>query len=176
MRTTRRLVYGLTIAGFVAAATMFGAGAARAGGGCHSEQVDAAATLVQLSNHCFDPAIVRVEPGTTVEFVNRDGLGHNIVGYAMGWGRYETLPSGGTMTATFDTPGIHPFACTLHPGMVGAVVVGTDAAAFMPGAPESQFPWQNLTLGAAAMLGAVAVWRWSKPKLPPIATPGASQS
>jgi hypothetical protein len=42
---------------------------------------------------------------------------------------------GQKISYTFDTAGIYPYACVLHPGMSGAIVVGDAAgAAAAPGA------------------------------------------
>jgi hypothetical protein len=41
-------------------------------------------------------------------------------------GGFDDLLEGDSIAATFDAPGVYPFACYLHPGMVGAVVVGDD--------------------------------------------------
>jgi hypothetical protein len=57
-----------------------------------------------------------------VTFVNRDPFAHNVSAY--GWGWYDDLGEGQAFRATFREPGIYPFACTIHPGMTGAIVVG----------------------------------------------------
>jgi hypothetical protein len=62
-----------------------------------------------------------------VTFVNRDPTGHNVS--ASGWGNLEPMSHGDAFSATFAAPGVYPFACLIHPGMVGAVVVGEDLEA-----------------------------------------------
>jgi plastocyanin len=97
-----------------------------AGGGCHAALTDGTGGTVAMTKACFRPAILRIDPGTEVTFLNRDPITHNVS--SNGWGRFEDMNEGDAFRATFAEPGIYPFACTLHPGMVGAVVVGEDAA------------------------------------------------
>ena len=103
-------------------------GAALAGGGCHGSMTEADATgedqaTVRMLDACFDASVVRVDPGTSVTFVHEDpGLVHNVGGTE--WGFYGEMRTGDTFMATFDDAGVYPFACSYHPGMTGAIVVG----------------------------------------------------
>ena len=47
---------------------------------------------------------------------------HNVT--ANDWGHWDDMYEGDRFTASFDEEGIFPFACTYHPGMSGAIVVG----------------------------------------------------
>ena len=40
------------------------------------------------------------------------------------WGHFEDLHGGDAFTVSFDEAGTYPFACSYHPGMTGAIVVG----------------------------------------------------
>jgi plastocyanin len=91
-------------------------------GGCFTPATHGAGRVVAISNLCFSPALISVDPGTTVTFVNQDPVAHNVNG--QGWGHYDNLAPGHRFRATFAKAGIYPFACTLHPGMTGAVIVG----------------------------------------------------
>lgn len=111
---------------------------AAAGGGCH-EFTDASGTEVDTRYNCFVPAVARVEPGDTVVWRNADGVPHNITTSA-GFG--GELGEKQDFRHRFTQPGVYPYACTLHPGMVGAVVVGDGlpgeadlASATAPSAP-----------------------------------------
>jgi plastocyanin len=103
-------------------------GAAVAGAGCHTgaTQQDATGkdeTTVRMIDQCFDATITMVDPGTPVTFVNDDvGIKHNVGGNL--WGHFEAMLEGDAFSASFDEPGIYPFACNYHPGMTGAIVVG----------------------------------------------------
>jgi plastocyanin len=95
---------------------------AAAGAGCHGEVTQGKGDTVELVDACFTPAILHVQPGTSVSFVNRDQMLHNVGGG--GWGHYDDMDEGDAFTATFDDEGTYPFACSYHPGMTGAIVVG----------------------------------------------------
>ena len=104
-----------------------------AGGGCHGGATQQDSTgedeaTVEMVDACFSAAITEVDPGTPVTFVNLDdGITHNVGGTL--WGNFEDMNTGDTYTATFDEPGIYPFACNYHPGMTGAIVVGGGTGA-----------------------------------------------
>jgi plastocyanin len=117
----------------VGAAAFASGGTALAGGGCHEGATHADATgtdevTVQMIDACFSTSITAVDPGTSVTFQHMDsGLTHNVS--ANGWGEYGEMRLGDTYRATFDEEGIYPFACTYHPGMIGAIVVGDGMGA-----------------------------------------------
>jgi plastocyanin len=98
-----------------------------AGGGCHDpEATEASASMVELRNACFTSTVTHIDPGQELAFVNRDDYVHNVIGLGARWGEMEGISQGETRRFTFGEAGIFPYACTLHPGMVGAVVVGGD--------------------------------------------------
>lgn len=102
-----------------------GLGNAWGGGGCHragTTTTEATGTTVEMIEACFTPTILHVAPGDSVTFVNRDSMTHNVT--ANDWGHWDDLYEGDRFTATFGDEGIFPFACTYHPGMSGAIVVG----------------------------------------------------
>ena len=103
------------------------AGPAVAGGGCHRGLSEGEGDTVEMSKACFGPSILKVDPGTEVTFVNLDPMVHNVS--ANGWGQYEEMYEGDAFTATFREDGVYPFACSYHPGMTGAVVVGKGMGA-----------------------------------------------
>jgi plastocyanin len=96
---------------------------ASAGGGC-AEITSGQGTTVEMLYACITPSLLRVDPGETVTFVNRDSFRHIITGAGYAWGSRGYMGEGETFTATFRRPGVYPFQCFLHPGMVGAVLVG----------------------------------------------------
>lgn len=95
---------------------------AAAGGGCHDGATQGTGDTIEIVDACFTPSILTVDPGETVTFVNTDPFVHNVGGTL--WGHFDDLNTGDTFTATFDQPGVYPFACSYHPGMTGAIVVG----------------------------------------------------
>jgi plastocyanin len=100
---------------------------ASAGGGCHGGATQGEGDTVTMSKACFTPSVLRANPGAEVTFVNRDPVVHNVS--ATGWGYFEDMAEGEAFTATFDEPGVYPYACTYHAGMTGAIVVGDGTGA-----------------------------------------------
>jgi plastocyanin len=108
-------------------------GAALAGGGCRSPVTSNDASgddnaTVRMVDACFSASITNVDPGTSVTFVHDDaGITHNVGGNE--WGYFDNMWKGDAFTATFDEAGVYPFACSYHPGMTGAIVVGDGTGA-----------------------------------------------
>jgi plastocyanin len=118
-RVTR---FGFVIAGIVATCALMTPEAAVAGGSCHGAATEGSGGTVAIEEVCFTPSLLHVRPGDTVTFRNDDPFEHNVVGN--GWGIPDGLAPGDRFRQTFADAGVYPFACTLHPGMVGAVLVG----------------------------------------------------
>jgi plastocyanin len=110
------------LAGMVLAGILIGGTPASAGGGCHAGPTQGTGTAVDLKGACFTPSLLRVAPGSTVAFTNYDPMVHNISGGL--WGHYDNLQPGESFSASFDQAGIYPYACMIHPGMTGVIVVG----------------------------------------------------
>lgn len=115
----------------IAAALLVSTDHEAGGRGCSDSApiVPVAATTVVMRHSCFQPGVVTVEPGDTLEIVNDDPMLHNI--YGPGWYHGDLRP-GEVMSRTFHEEGTYTFACTLHPGMTGAVMVSdTEPASAM---------------------------------------------
>jgi len=112
----------------IASAALWGSsGIALAGGGCmHSTgPTTGRGDTVEMLDYCFTSTVLYVERGTDVSWTNRDDTGHNIVGVGGTWGNPDlTLNEGDTASYRFDEDGVFPYACWIHPGMIGAIVVG----------------------------------------------------
>ena len=67
----------------------------------------------------FEPETVSVGVGETVTWVWEGGAQHNVVGD----GFESDDQSSGSFRHAFDEPGTYQYACTLHPGMQGDVIV-----------------------------------------------------
>ena len=98
---------------------------ASAGGGGCAKLTDGSGTTVEIEFSCFTPTLLRVDPGDTVTFVNSDSYRHVIAGAGYRWASDGFMREGEAFAVTFDDDGVYPFQCYLHPGMTGAVVVGT---------------------------------------------------
>lgn len=101
---------------------------AAAGGGCHLGVTQGSGTTVEMVDACFTPTVLYVDHmAKFVTFVNRSDMAHNVT--ANQWGYFEDIPTGDAFRASFDAPGIYPFACSIAPGMSGALVVGNGTGA-----------------------------------------------
>lgn len=101
---------------------------AQAGGGGHGcadgFEAGTGATVI-TEGVCFSPTVLRIEPGDTVQFKTSDGLPHTVGGIGGSFGDlFRKLHPGDTVSYRFDEEGTFPYACMLHPGMGGAIVVG----------------------------------------------------
>jgi len=156
----RFISWMLVLMAIPAAALALGAPAANAGGGCHSDATVAAGVRVTLSELCFGPTVLYVKPGDTVTWTNKDSTAHTVTGLAISWGSGEGLLEGKSVSYRFAQQGIYPYSCIIHPGMVGAVVVGdagSPSAALGMAAPMPvQENPQNATAANAAKPAQVA--------------------
>ncbi len=109
----------------LASAAIFGSTSAEAGGGCHNGVFsDERNTHVELTKNCFEPTVVRVEPGETVTWTSSDVEEHTVTGAANTWGGDNKIHKDESVSYRFDDAGVFPYFCFFHPSMVGAVVVG----------------------------------------------------
>ena len=116
---------GVVVLGTLVLVPVLGQGLASAsgGGGCGGPVTDAKGTGVDIRDFCFSPTILRVSTGETVTFTNVDPVPHSVLGANATWGDYAGFKKK-SVTYRFSEPGVYPYVCTYHIGMVGAVVVG----------------------------------------------------
>jgi plastocyanin len=117
-----RVIRAALLAGSIVAWMLVAGTPASAGGGCHEGSTQGTGTAVDLKGACFTPSLLRVAEGSTVTFTNYDPFAHNVSGSL--WGHYDNLTPNESFSASFDQPGIYPYACTIHQGMTGVIVVG----------------------------------------------------
>ncbi len=85
----------------------------------------AADTQIKVAPCAFAPTVAYVAPGATVTFFNGPGFTHLITGANQEWGSRDVeLAPEQKVSYRFDKPGVYPYACALHRGMSGAIVVG----------------------------------------------------
>ena len=103
-----------------------GIASASGGGGCGQPVTDAQGTGIDIRDYCFSPTILRVATGDAVTFTNVDPVPHSVLGANATWGDYAGFKKK-SVTYRFSEPGVYPYVCTYHVGMVGVVVVGDGA-------------------------------------------------
>jgi plastocyanin len=83
--------------------------------------------VVKIDNFIFSPATLTVAPGTTVTWTNDDDIPHTVTAKDKAF-RSKPLDTGDRFSFTFATLGEYAYFCSLHPHMVGKVIVkATDA-------------------------------------------------
>jgi plastocyanin len=111
-------------AGLVLALAPLAPAGASGGGGCGKPVSDANGTRVRIKQFCFVPTVLHVRRGGTVSFTNLDPFGHNVQGASVAWGSWKMLRTGRPVVYRFVKGGVYPYVCSMHLGMVGAIVVG----------------------------------------------------
>ena len=76
----------------------------------------------------FQPHVLAVPAGATVQFLNSDKVQHNIFWPSISGNKkmshnMGTWPSGEQRPFKFDKPGVVPLLCNVHPEMSGYIVV-----------------------------------------------------
>jgi plastocyanin len=160
----RRIVFGATV-GLLLTIVPAVPAIASGGGGCGGPVTDGTGEAVAIRQFCFEPTVLVVPGGGEVTFTNEDGFPHNVLGANASWGTFARMGEGKIRTYSFDEPGVYPYVCTWHPGMVGAIVVGdgtgepieAEAASRLSGGGPSQVTqpssgWKVAAVAAAGLL------------------------
>jgi len=97
--------------------------------GCSSGDVGAGAATgttvqVRVLDMKFDPAVVTISPGDTVEWAWEASLPHDVASMEGAPVAFASeLQTSGTYAQTFETAGVYDYTCTPHPQMTGQVIV-----------------------------------------------------
>lgn len=83
---------------------------------------DAAATEVRVDNFTFVPATLTVPVNSTVTWVNKDDIPH-VIASNDGLFKSKALDTDQKYSYTFTTAGTYAYYCSIHPKMVGKIVV-----------------------------------------------------
>lgn len=114
-----KCVYALSVMAICVASTgVF----ARAG---NSEEAKAPAAKVQvkIDNFAFSPTELTIAAGTTVEWINRDDIPHVVVSDDKTTFKSKALDTDDKFSYTFTKPGTYSYFCSVHPKMIGKIVV-----------------------------------------------------
>ncbi len=74
----------------------------------------------------FLPLVLAVAAGDTVEFLNHDGVEHNVFSPDNEAFNLGTFRSEDKRSYTFEKPGVYRIRCSIHPEMLGWVFVGQN--------------------------------------------------
>lgn len=82
------------------------------------------AAEVVMEKMLFVPQTLKVKPGTTVTWVNREKrTNHSVLFEQENMLESDRLFPGETYQRTFDKPGTYPYRCGPHPEMLGVIEV-----------------------------------------------------
>jgi plastocyanin len=127
----------LSLASFalvVAPVALVAAPVALAGDPCYHgfespTRMDEATADIKAMPCAFAPTVARIPVGGTVTFYNGESFSHLVTGANQEWGSRDTeLRPGQEVSYTFAAAGIYPYACALHRGMSGVIIVGGETA------------------------------------------------
>ncbi|WP_266169580.1 cupredoxin domain-containing protein [Dyella subtropica] len=100
----------------VAASCVQPALAASAAATAHTSQID-------IRNFAFAPKTLTVPVGTRVVWTNRDDEPHVIVSAGALFTSSHALDTSDSYAVTFSKPGTYAYFCSIHPMMVGSIIV-----------------------------------------------------
>ena len=80
------------------------------------------APQILIKDFMFSPMSLTVKAGTTVTWANKDDEPHSVVSDT-GLFRSGAVDTDETFAFKFDKPGTYHFTCSIHPRMVGTIVV-----------------------------------------------------
>jgi plastocyanin len=79
-------------------------------------------TGIVVKNFMFQPTSLTVKVGSTVTWTNMDEEPHTVVSTS-GLFRSNGLDTKDSFSFKFDKAGTYTFACSIHPQMVGKIIV-----------------------------------------------------
>lgn len=101
----------------------------------------------------FQPHVLVVQAGTTVEFLNSDKVQHNVFWPSISGDKKKshnmgTWPQGEKRPFKFTDPGVVPLLCNVHPEMAGYIIVsptpyfaetGADGSYSLANVPDGDY-------------------------------------
>lgn len=110
-RAVRRFAVVAAVAGVLGLAAITAAAAA-----------GPAATAISIDNFTFSPPTLTVAAGTTITWTNHDDIPHTVRAVD-GSFHSKAMDSDDGYSFTFAKPGVYSYFCSIHPKMVGKVIV-----------------------------------------------------
>ena len=81
-----------------------------------------AAISITIDNFSFTPKEITVSKGTTVTWINHDDVPHTVVSTDKKF-RSKALDTDDKFSFTFSDSGSYAYFCSVHPVMIGKVIV-----------------------------------------------------
>jgi plastocyanin len=90
--------------------------------GLNAKAAESDAARIEVKNFMFMPTTLTVKAGDKVTWVNKDEEPHTVTSDT-GVFRSGAMDTDGSFSYKFDQPGTYHFTCSIHPRMVGTIVV-----------------------------------------------------
>ncbi|HXN71326.1 MAG TPA: cupredoxin family copper-binding protein [Candidatus Acidoferrales bacterium] len=120
-RTAR--VLGTAILGAAAALSLSLASSVLRPSSVIAAQEKPGATVVTIDNFSFAPMQLEIPAGTEVTWINKDDVPHTVVSDDHKLFKSRALDTDEKFSFTFKDPGTYEYFCSVHPKMVGKIVV-----------------------------------------------------
>ena len=117
--------YALSAAPLPAAASSPAAAAAAAPAPAPAATED---TTISIREFMFSPISLTVTAGTTVHWKNLDAEPHTVHGVDTNF-RSNAMDQNESFAYKFDQPGTYRYVCSIHPQMLGTIIVKAAATA-----------------------------------------------
>jgi len=85
---------------------------------------------ISIGDNFFDPPVVQINVGETVQWTNNGAMTHTATAQDSYFDSGDLIP-GATYSFTFNEEGVHDYECIFHSGMVGTIVVGRPDSVVM---------------------------------------------
>jgi len=133
--------------------------------------------LIDQKGLKFNPTVLVVQQGTTVDFQNDDTVQHNVFWPSISGNKKEghnlgTWPKGEKRSFKFDQPGVVPLLCNVHPEMAGYIIV-SPTPYFAETDASGNFKIENVPDGKYNL---VAWHEGMKPQSKPVTVAGSAKA
>ena len=91
--------------------------------GAIARTAPAATGAIAIKDFAFEPATLTVTAGSKVVWTNRDEEPHLIVSADGQFHKSQALDTDDSYAAVFSNPGTYTYFCSIHPHMVGRIIV-----------------------------------------------------
>ena len=78
--------------------------------------------VVAIDNFTFTPTELTIPAGTQVTWINKDDVPHTVVSVDHKF-KSRALDTDEKFSFTFQTPGTYEYFCSVHPKMIGKIIV-----------------------------------------------------
>ncbi|MDQ3854243.1 MAG: cupredoxin family copper-binding protein [Thermoproteota archaeon] len=91
-----------------------------------TEEEEVVSIVANSGSNSYNPNPIEIKVGDTVTWINDDSSRHTVTSSNDSTFDSDIMRRGERFSFTFDNVGEYPYFCTLHPSMVGTVIVTTS--------------------------------------------------